>query len=47
MSKTEESFDGKRKVDIVKSQVMEFLEDVTEARHFVEEILKGEIKQMQ
>ena len=36
----EESFDGKRKVDIVKSQVMEFLEDVTEARHFVEEILK-------
>ena len=36
----EECHNGQRKVDIVKRQVMEYLEDVTEARHFVEEILK-------
>ena len=36
----EESFEGRRKVDIVKNQVMEYLQDVTEARHFVEEFLK-------
>ena len=36
----EEFHNGQRKVDIVKKQVMEYLEDVTEARYFVEEILK-------
>ena len=36
----EEIFDGERKVDIIKRQVMEYLQDVTEARHFVDEILK-------
>ena len=29
----EESFEGERKVDIIKSQVMEYLQDVTEARN--------------
>ena len=32
----EELYNGQRKVDIVKSQVMEYLQDVTEARYFVE-----------
>ena len=36
----DEKIDGVRKVDLVKRQVMEFLEDVTEARYFVEEALK-------
>ena len=36
----EEKIHGERKVDIVKRQVMEFLEDVTEARYFVEEVMK-------
>ena len=36
----EENINGERKVDLVKRQVMEFLEDVTEARYFVEEALK-------
>ena len=36
----EEKIQGIRKVDLVKRQVMEYLEDVTEARHFVEEVMK-------
>ena len=36
----EDTFDGKNKIDIIKSQVMEFLESVTEARYFVEEANK-------
>ena len=36
----DETFEGARKVDIVKSQVMEFLESVTEARYFAEEAKK-------
>ena len=36
----QESYRGERKVDIVKSQVMEHLQDVTEARFFAEEALK-------
>ena len=36
----EERISGERKVQIVKNQVMEFLEDVTEARFFVEEVMK-------
>ena len=36
----EEKINGERKVDLVKRQVMEFLEDVNEARYFVEEALK-------
>ena len=36
----EETFQGKSKIDIIKSQVMEFLESVTEARYFVEEAKK-------
>ena len=39
-SKYNEAFLGRRKVDLVKEQVMEFLEDVTEARYFVEEFMK-------
>ena len=35
-----DSYDGVRKVDLVKKQVMEYLEDVTEARYFVEEVMK-------
>ena len=36
----EESYNGERKVDAVKRQVMEHLRDVTEARYFAEECLK-------
>ena len=36
----EETFEGDRKVDIVKSKVMEFLESVTEARYYAEEAKK-------
>ena len=36
----EETFCGERKVDIIKKQVMENLEDVTEARYYVEEVFK-------
>ena len=36
----EEKVFDERRVDLVKRQVMEFLEDVTEARYFVEETLK-------
>ena len=36
----EEMHDGKRKVDIVKSQVMEHLEGVEEARYYVDELKK-------
>ena len=35
-----ESYHGTKKVDLVKQQVMEYLEDVTEARYFVEEVMK-------
>ena len=35
-----ESHEGKRKTDIVKSQVMEHLEGVEEARYYVEQIKK-------
>ena len=33
-------YDGKRKVDIVKSQVMEHLEGVEEARYYVDQVRK-------
>ena len=36
----EEKVSGERKIQIVKKQVMEFLDDVTEARFFVEEVMK-------
>ena len=36
----EETFEGDRKVDIVKSKVMEFLESVTKARYYAEEAKK-------
>ena len=36
----EETYNGKRKVDIVKEQVMEHLEGVEEARYYVEQIKK-------
>ena len=36
----DESHEGKRKTDIVKSQVMEHLEGVEEARYYVEQIKK-------
>ena len=36
----EETHDGSRKIDIVKSQVMEHLEGVEEARYYVEQIQK-------
>ena len=36
----EESYNGERKVDLVKAQVMPFLEDVTEARFYVDEVMK-------
>ena len=36
----EETYEGKRKTDIVKSQVMEHLEGVEEARYYVEQIKK-------
>ena len=36
----DESFMGARKVDLVKAQVMEFLESVTEARYYAEEAKK-------
>ena len=35
-----DSFGGVKKVDLVKKQVMEYLEDVTEARYFVDEVMK-------
>ena len=35
-----DSLDGVTKVDLVKQQVMEYLEDVTEARYFVDEVMK-------
>ena len=35
-----ELHNGERKVDIIKRQVMEYLQDVTEARYFAEECLK-------
>ena len=37
----EELYNGERKVDLVKRQVMEHLQDVTEARYFAEECLKN------
>ena len=36
----EETFEGKRKIDIVKEQVMEHLEGVEEARYYVEQMKK-------
>ena len=36
----EEEHDGERKVDIVKRQVMEFLEDIEEARYYVDQLKK-------
>ena len=36
-----DSIDGVRKIDLVKRQVMEHLEDVIEARYFVEEVMKN------
>ena len=36
IEKYNELHEGKRKVDLVKSKVMEFLEDVEEARYFSE-----------
>ena len=36
----EETYEGKRKTDIVKAQVMEHLEGVEEARYYVEQIKK-------
>ena len=36
-----DSLDGVRKVDLVKRQVMEHLEDVMEARYFVEKVMKN------
>ena len=36
----EETYNGKRKVDIVKAQVMEHLEGVEEARYYVEQVKK-------
>ena len=36
----DETFDGKRKVDLVKAQVMEHLEGVEEARYYVEQVKK-------
>ena len=36
----QESYEGKRKVDIIKEQVMEHLEGVEEARYYVEQINK-------
>ena len=36
----QETYDGRRKVDIVKSQVMEHLEGVEEARYYVEQVQK-------
>ena len=36
----DESFNGQQKVDIVKSQVMEYLEGVEEARYYVEQVKK-------
>ena len=36
-----DSIDGIRKVDLVKRQVMEHLEDVMEARYFVEKVMKN------
>ena len=35
-----DSYEKVKKVDLVKKQVMEYLEDVTEARYFVEEVMK-------
>ena len=35
-----ETYEGKRKVDLVKSQVMEHLEGVEEARYYVEQVKK-------
>ena len=35
-----ETYDGKRKVDLVKAQVMEHLEGVEEARYYVEQVKK-------
>ena len=36
----EETYEGKRKVDLVKAQVMEHLEGVEEARYYVEQVKK-------
>ena len=36
----EESYHGRRKVDIIKSQVMEHLEGVEEARYYVKQVQK-------
>ena len=36
----DETYNGKRKVDIVKAQVMEHLEGVEEARYYVEQVKK-------
>ena len=35
-----DSYNEVKKVDLVKKQVMEYLEDVTEARYFVDEVMK-------
>ena len=40
LSQYEDSYDGKRKVDLVRGQVMEHLEAVEEARYYVDEMVK-------